>query len=281
MDKLELSRSLISAEWLYRNLANESIVLLDATIPKVGAGVQEKTEEIMGIPGARFFDLKGTFRDLKHEMPNTLPDPGYFQQEVRKLGINKNSCVIVYDKIGMYSSPRVWWLFKVMGHKNVGVLNGGLPNWVNIGYPVTPLKTYQDATGDFTSDFNEELVVKLESVLANITSKECQVLDARSSGRFNATEPEPRAGLAGGHIPNSQSLPHSQIVKNGIMVSEEELKRIFADLNKESKPMVFSCGSGITACILALAAEQAGFTNFSVYDGSWTEWASSDMPIET
>nr|WP_299035271.1 sulfurtransferase [uncultured Tenacibaculum sp.] len=276
---LTVKSPIVSVEWLHDNLSADNLIVLDGTIQKVGAKTDDKKEK-QQIKDAVFFDLKSVFLDVEAEYPNTIPSEKHFETELQKLGINNDSCIVVYDDLGVYSSPRVWWLFKVFGFENVAVLNGGLPAWKDAGYTVESKKEREFLIGNFKANLNKGKISVTEEVLkASLDNK--VILDARSKGRFYATEPEPRKDLRGGHIPNSKSLPYAELQLNGKMKSKEELQKIFSDMNPNKEEMIFSCGSGITACILALGAEDAGKTNYSVYDGSWTEWASRlELPIE-
>ncbi len=273
--------SLVSNQWLNDNLNHPDLIVLDATIAKVGskAGQENKTDLV--IDGSLFFDLKNIFKNLKNDLPNTFPTPEYFQEAAQNLGLNSDSCIVVYDKEGIYSSARAWWLFKAMGHENVAVLNGGFPAWQKSGFPTKEDYKQLGTKGSFKANLQPEMITYTEDVLKNIALKEYLVLDARSAGRFDASEPEPRVNLRGGHIPGSKSLPHKRLVKNGFMLEKRELETLFSSLAQEQEKLIFSCGSGITACILALGAELAGIKQTQVYDGSWTEWAlREDLPIE-
>lgn len=277
--RLKIPTSLVSTEWLHENLQHENLIVLNATIQKVGTKKEEEIDK-QQIPGTIFFDLKNVFLDKEAEYPNTIPSEKHFQREVQKLGINHDSCVVVYDDIGVYSSPRVWWLFNVFGFKNIAVLNGGLKDWINAGYKTESPERMEKLEGDFEASFNKGLYASAEEVFKSL-EKEVSILDARSKGRFNATSPEPREDLRGGHIPKSLSLPYSVLQEEGKMKPIEELKKLYIDNNPENKEMIFTCGSGITACILALGAQASGYTNYKVYDGSWTEWAGRlELPIE-
>ena len=280
--QIVIKKPLVSVEWLLKNLEAPNLIILDASIQKVG---QVKSEPRLiartQIKDARFFDLKMKFSHLTSEFPNTMPVPFEFSKSARQLGINKNSAIVVYDDLGIYSSPRVWWMFKAMGHTNIAVLNGGLPEWKKKGLPVENIKIYKGEPGDFTEDFNQDLMSDYNDVLNSIGNAHIVVLDARSENRFNGTEPEPRVGLRSGHIPNSTNLPYTELIKNGKMIAKEKLLENFSEFDAIQDRLVFTCGSGITACILALGAEIAGLQNNAVYDGSWTEWGSiTELPIE-
>ncbi|MGQ3679211.1 sulfurtransferase [Tenacibaculum discolor] len=276
---LTVKSPIVSVDWLHDNLSVNNLIILDATIQKVGTKSDDKKEK-QQIQNAVFFDLKNIFLDVEGEYPNTVPSEKHFENEVQKLGINNDSCVVVYDDLGVYSAPRVWWLFRIFGFTNIAVLNGGLPAWKDAGYIVELKKERKPLVGNFKTNLNKEKISVTEEVLKASRDNKV-ILDARSKGRFYATEPEPRKDLRGGHIPNSKSLPYAELQLEGKMKSKEELQKIFSDMNPNKEEMIFSCGSGITACILALGAEESGNTNYSVYDGSWTEWASRlELPVE-
>lgn len=276
---LTVKSPIVSVDWLHDNLSVNNLIILNATIQKVGTKSDDKKEK-QQIQNAVFFDLKNIFLDVEGEFPNTVPSEKHFENEAQKLGINNDSCVVVYDDLGVYSAPRVWWLFRIFGFTNIAVLNGGLPAWKDAGYIVELKKERKPLVGNFKTNLNKEKISVTEEVLKASRDNKV-ILDARSKGRFYATEPEPRKDLRGGHIPNSKSLPYSELQLEGKMKSKEELQKIFSDMNPNKEEMIFSCGSGITACILALGAEESGNTNYSVYDGSWTEWASRlELPIE-
>lgn len=280
MEKLILSSSVVSIDWLKEHFDHPSLIILDASIPKVG----QDPSEIKGGPrikGSRFMDLKGVFLDKKSTLPNTVPSSDDFEIGARDLGINNSSIIVVYDVHGIYSSPRAWWLFKLMGHEQVAVLDGGLPAWESKGFPTEDPLKYDGPKGDFTSDFNPKLLINYKDVLKNLGSDNIQIIDARSSGRFDATAPEPRAELRGGHIPGSSNLPIKELIVDGHISSKEVLNEKLDEAKANEKELIFTCGSGITACVLAFAAEVAGKKNISVYDGSWTEWGGrKELPIE-
>jgi len=275
---LKIPSSLVPVDWLLENLENESLLILDATIPKVGSKTTEILQEKSQIKNAIFFDLN-YFSDKEAPLPNTMLTAEKFQQKAQEFGINNNHCIVVYDDLGIYSSPRVWWMFQLMGFENIAVLDGGFLEWKSKNYPIEKPINKKLSKGNFISNYQPEKISFMADVLENISTNRHLILDARSEGRFFGTEPEPRKEVRGGHIPNSKSLPHSAILSGTKMKSAEELKMIFKTKNSDNKPLIFSCGSGITASVLALGATIAGIKNHSVYDGSWTEWGLSDAPI--
>ncbi|WP_375561456.1 sulfurtransferase [Bernardetia sp. OM2101] len=266
-------KNLVSVEWLSQNLSNNNIFILDASQSNNKADLKPKFENLK-IKNARFFDLK-KFSDTTSNLPSMLPSARYFEENCRKLGINKNSQIIVYDNLGIYTSPRVWWMFKAMGHKNIAVLDGGLDVWMENGYETESIITSNETVeNNFEANIQSEYIRNIEFIQKNIGTKQEYVIDARSAGRFNGTEEEPRKGLKSGSIPNSFNLPFQNVLQEGKYKSEQELKIIFERLNLQDKPLIFSCGSGITACIILLAAELVlPNQKKTVYDGSWTEWA--------
>ena len=277
---LKVPSALVTADWLFENLNHEDLLVLNGTIPKVSGEKSNDFEDIQ-IKNSLFFDIKNTFSDTEAPFPNTAVEAKTFQEKAQQLGVNQNSCIVVYDDFGVYSSPRVWWLFQLMGFTNIAVLNGGLPEWISKGYPTEKKKTRTLPKGDFIANYKPTKISFTEDVLDNISTKKALVIDACSQGRFNATEPEPRKEMKGGRIPNSKNLPHSKIVKNAFLESVKNLNEIYTALNPNKLPLIFSCGSGITASVLALGVYVAGHENYSVYDGSWTEWASTpNLPIE-
>ena len=264
-----MQQSIVSAEWLNENRNNPDLIILDAT--------QTKNRQDIQIRGARYFDIKNVFSDINSPYPNMLPDAVHFEKNCRILGINKSSQIVVYDNVGIYTSPRVWWMFKTMGHENVAVLNGGFPVWLKRGFETQNVTKRVYKMGDFSAHFDANNVRDFDFVKDNISQQNALVIDARSAGRFNGTEPEPRAGLRGGHIPNSVSIPFKTLLdEEGKYKSKEELEKVFNTVISEDKPLIFSCGSGITACVVLLASEGILEKEKAVYDGSWTEWAQRE-----
>jgi thiosulfate/3-mercaptopyruvate sulfurtransferase len=278
---LKINKPVVSVDWLFQNLDNENLIILDATIPKVTAKKEVSSDEKQQIKGAIFFDIQKTFSDENAAFPNTVLSAKEFEEKAQELGVHHNSCLVVYDDLGIYASPRVWWMFQLMGFTNIAVLDGGLPAWKAKNYPIEKPKNKQLIKGNFTSNFQSDKIKFTADVLSAIEKETVLIADARSKGRFLGTEPEPRSDIQGGRIPNSVSLPYSEIVVHNLMKSENDLKAVFHKINPENKEIIFSCGSGITASVLALGAEIAGLHKHSVYDGSWTEWGSTaGLPIE-
>lgn len=271
-----MKEQLVSVSWLKNHINDPNIVVLDATIPIVTDNSQ--TAETNIIRGARFFDLKKVFSDTSATLPNTAPTPEQFEIGCKNLGINSDSIIVIYDAKGIYSSPRAWFLFKIMGHPSVAVLDGGLPEWIKhegscdmeyaINYPM----------GNFKANFNPSRFIYADAILKNITTEHCcTLIDARSNERFTGKVPEPRAELKRGHIPKSINLPFIELLSNGKFLPKNELKAKFENLSLGTHPLVFSCGSGITACILLFAANLVLDNDLLLYDGSWSEWGAGDM----
>ncbi len=271
---------LVTVDWLSENLNDPNLVILDASLESNVANIEVKYPNIQ-IKGARYFDLKGTFSDLENPLPNTLPSPEYFAIEARRLGINKDSKIVVYDNIGIYASPRVWWMFKTMGHESVSVLDGGLPEWGTRKLPIEPIQGKEILEGNFTATFNPNFQKSYAQILENISTEEAIVIDARSKDRFCGLVPETRENLKSGYIPNSVNLPFLRVLNDGKFLPKKEIKAVFKELEMENKPHIYTCGSGLTACILIFASELIGKKDLFLYDGSWTEWGQIDgAPID-
>ena len=266
---------LVTSDWLREHLSDPDLIILDAT--QIG-----KTANFDGIQitGARHFNYKSVFCDRESSLPNMLPSPEAFEAECRRLGISSHHKIVVYDKLGIYSSPRAWWMFTIMGHDQVAVLDGGMPDWVNKGFEVEAIEERIYPSGNFTATFSPSLVKNMTDISHNIASQEATVVDARSAGRFAGTAPEPRAGLQSGHIPKSKNLPFPDLLTDGKFKEKAQLASCFQALELGDQPLIFSCGSGITACILYLASEMVLDNQKAVYDGSWTEWGQSGHPVE-
>ncbi|MEU8887121.1 sulfurtransferase [Streptomyces sp. NPDC048442] len=261
--------ALVGVEWLTGQAGDEGLVVLDAS---VGAHRRKGP----WIPGARIFDIDGEMSDHGDGLPpHTMPATDQLAARVRALGIGGDDRVVVYDAVGIYSSARAWWMLRALGFEQVAVLDGGLPGWLAAGLPVEDEPTGQAPyrEGEFVVRERRGAFIGRAEVLAALEDGRSAVLDARSRGRFAGTEPEPRAGLRGGHMPGAVNLPFGELQDGqGRLRPAAELREVFGELAGEERPLVVSCGSGVTACVLALGAELAGRTDVSVYDGSWSEW---------
>ncbi len=277
---LKLNSPIVSVDWLERHLDQPNLKVLFSSLAKVG-GHHTHAESIDYIPKSIEIDIKKQFSDVDAEFPNTLLSAEVFQEKAQSLGINHNDCIVVYDVYGIYSAPRVWWMFQAMGFHNIAVLDGGLPEWKSKGFSTTKSLIIPMEKGDFKANFNQELIVSYKNVLESLDDDSINIADARSKGRFLGADPEPREGVRGGHMPNAVSLPFGELLEDGKFKSKDELKRIFFSIFNREKKAIFSCGTGVTACVLGLGATLAGYNQFAIYDGSWTEWGSIDgLPIE-
>lgn len=264
--------SIVDCDWLLEHYRDSDLVVLYTRACAPGTDVLPEQPEHF-IPGSQLFDFEKNCCATHSMLPHTLPSSDHFQHEVRKLGINKTSTIVVYDQTGLFTSPRVWWMFMVYGFSNIYVLDGGLPAWLNQDGPTQSGFSLAKRVGDFVSDFQSSYFYDLAQVKSR--GAKTQLMDARSQARFSGKQADPRQGVRAGHIPGSSNLPFDHVVNNGFLKPIAELM----DLFPQDTPLVFTCGSGVTACILALAAHECGVKQWAVYDGSWAEWGSSPEPI--
>lgn len=276
-----MTSPLVTAQWLQQHLHDPNLVILDSSI-EFQIPTESEKDWVNKIPNAQRFDYDKEFCDPDSPLPHMMPSEQRFNTLARELGINQDSFIVVYDNSGTFASPRAWWMFKAMGHHKVYILNGGLTEWKAQGYNVT--QNYREPTtkGNFDGKLNPQAFVDASYVLKQIDNPHSQTIDARGFARFFGEVPEPRPGVRSGHIPGSSCLPFAELITGHKLKEQAELSPLLTHmLPNNAQEYLFSCGSGVTACIVLLAAYVCGYQNLSVYDGSWTEWGQrQDLPIE-
>ncbi len=278
------SDAVVSTDWLAAHLSAPDVRVVDASYYLPHEKLDPRVEfELHHIPGAVFFDIDD-IAESNSELPHMLPAPEKFSSRVRKLGLGDGVRMVIYDQRGIFSAPRVWWTFRYFGHQDVAVLDGGLPKWMAEGRavedgPARPVERH------FTARMNSFMLRDKGQVRSNIEGRREQLLDARSRGRFQGDDPEPREGLRRGHVPGSLNLPFTDLIEpeSQTLRSLDELKARFDAAGIDMKrPVVTTCGSGITAAVLALGLHILGHKDLALYDGSWAEWGlPGDTPVET
>ena len=273
---------LVEVEWLAEHLNDPNLVILDATFQMPNSGLDAQEMYLAAhIPNALFFDVNA-IADKTNPLPHMLPIVAEFARAIAPFGIDADTNIVVYDTQGVKTAGRAWWMFRVMGHQNVHVLNGGLKKWQAVGLSVTNAPVLARAAGDFVPVFNKQLLRDCAQIRDNIESRREQIVDARSAGRFWGREAEPRAGLRGGHIPGACNMPVDSLTNSdGTLKSAAELRTRLTSAGVDlERPIVTSCGSGVTAATLALALAVLGRFDVAVYDGSWAEWGGLlDTPV--
>ncbi|WP_435275008.1 sulfurtransferase [Psychrobium sp. nBUS_13] len=273
---------LVNGDWVATQLANDKIKLVDASMKKIVGKEPIVYELPILLPQSLPLNIETALSDSASLLSNTMPSVKQFSDYMMELGITNDDVVVIYDNQGMYSAPRAWWLFKVMGHKNVYVLDGGLPKWQLEKQPVVASYQALGEKSHYITQLQHEWMANQSLVVANLKNGEYTLIDARGAVRFHGQSLEPRPNVRPGHIPNSLNLPFAKVLNGDRFKSVQALKKEFAELGIEDvdHPMIFSCGSGITACILLLAAHIAGFNNLRLYDGSWAQWGSDEsLPV--
>ncbi|ENO8415937.1 sulfurtransferase [Vibrio mimicus] len=276
-----MTSPLVTAQWLQQHLHDPNLVILDSSI-EFQIPTESEKDWINKIPNAQRFDYDKVFCDPDSPLPHMMPSEERFNTLARELGINQDSFIVVYDNSGTFASPRAWWMFKAMGHHKVYILNGGLTEWKAQGYSVTQNYREPTAKGNFDGKHNPKAFVDASYVLKQIDNPHSQTIDARGLARFFGEVPEPHPGVRSGHIPGSACLPFAELIAGHKLKEETELRPLLTHMLPDTtQEYLFSCGSGVTACIVLLAAYVCGYKNLSVYDGSWTEWGQrQDLPIE-
>ncbi|MQW72116.1 3-mercaptopyruvate sulfurtransferase [Sinorhizobium medicae] len=272
----------VSADWLEQRLSDPAVRIVDASWYLPAQNRDPKAEYAAAhIPGAVFFD-QDAIADPTSVLPHTLPSPEAFAKAVGAMGIGENDVIVVYDGPGIFTAPRVWWMLRVMGARNVFVLDGGMDGWKAEGRPVTAQLPNPEPRV-FKASIDRRAVTSFERMKDVVENRLAQIADARSAGRFSGEEPEPRAGMRSGHMPGARSLPSGVFSEGGKFKDLDQLRRTFADAGIDlSKPVVTTCGSGVTAAIITLALQSLGHKDNTLYDGSWSEWGSRpDTPVAT
>jgi thiosulfate/3-mercaptopyruvate sulfurtransferase len=275
-------KTLVSTHWLAENLSNPALRILDGSWHLPTENRDPLAEyKACHITGAQFFDIDA-ISDASSDLPHMVPSADQFAKQVADLGISDDSQIVAYDSQGLFSAARVWWLCRHFGLNNIAVLDGGLPKWKAEGRPTSNAPIVPDP-GTLSVSVKNHLVRNAAEVLVASVSPEIQVIDARAPARFRGDAPEPRAGLRAGHIPNSKNVFFKSLLNaDGTLKPAAELTATFKAQGVDlDRPIITSCGSGVTASVLALALQKIGHTNHALYDGSWTEWgALHDYPIE-
>jgi thiosulfate/3-mercaptopyruvate sulfurtransferase len=275
------SRWLKSTEWLAEHLRDRNVAVVDGSLFLPTQKRDAHAEYLTGhIPGAVFFDVDA-ISDHSTELPHMLPGAGQFGEAVGALGIGDDDTIVVYDSLGLYSAARVWWTFRIFGATNVFILDGGLPKW-KAEKRLLEIGETKKSPRKFHAEMNVAPVAMLADVRMALTDESAQIVDARSAERFAGKAPEPRPGLRSGHMPGSFNVPFDRLLENGRLGSPERIKEAFITAGVDlDKPIITSCGSGVTAAILTFALESIGRTPKGLYDGSWSEWgARPDVPVE-
>lgn len=275
---------IVETEWLEKHLSSPDLVILDGSWHLPTANRDPKAEYLAEhIPGALFFDID-ELTDDKSSLPHMLPSTVKFSSRMKKMGIGDGARIVVYDTSGIFSAARVWWTFRAMGHQDVAVLNGGLKKWKAEDRPLEDGPPIKRSEKHYTPLQNAEIIRDLDEMKALLSKSKAQIVDARPAGRFEGRDDEPRPGLRKGHIPGSRNIPsQSLLTSDGRLKPPAELAALFNAAGIDvSRPVVATCGSGVTASMVALALAVLGQTNAAVYDGSWAEWGQDNgLPIET
>ena len=276
-------KTLVSTDWLAAHMKDPDLRILDASTYLPGVDRDGRTEyDAVHIPGARFFDIDDV-SDGRSDLPHMVPPIEKFMSRVRAMGVGDGHQIVVYDGSGLFSAARVWWLFRLMGQNNIAVLDGGLPKWIAEGREVEDLApVIRDR--HMTVRFQNQMVRDVTQVSSASKLGTSQIVDARAAARFRGEAPEPREGLRAGHIPNSRNVPFTDLLNDDkTMKTPDQTRAIFESAGVDlKKPIITTCGSGVTAAVLGLALERMGYDMWSLYDGSWAEWGMfPTVPVAT
>lgn len=273
----------VDTDWLNSRLGDPNLVVFDATWYLPGTRTDARQQYLEEhIPNSLFFDIDD-ISDLNSPLPHMLPNPIKFSSRMRRLGVGDGMTIVIYDHLDLFSAARAWWMFRIMGVTEVYVLDGGMRKWTDENRPVDEYPHRPRIERHFTARLNSDMLASLEDVLDAQTSGSAQIIDARPPGRFKGIDDEPRPGVRRGHIPNSINMPRTEFLhEDGSFKTNDEIKALFKEAGIDlEKPIITSCGSGITAAIPLLALAQIGHEDNKLYDGSWSEWgANSQLPIE-